>query len=182
MKRGRALTRSEQMARIRGKDTSPEQVLRKELWKRGVRYRLKYKIGGIQPDLVLVGRRVAVFVDGCFWHGCPEHYVLPRSRQEFWQAKLAQNVARDIEQIRFLHGKGWTVLRVWEHEVFTNPDAVLALIQRPEQPQALLRWMARGVSMHEHESAETWEVVNVYEPSQWRLYVRNRSTAKWKRT
>ena len=72
----RKLTKSEQMARVRSKDTEPEMVLRKALWKSGLRYRLRPGLPGT-PDLAFVGRKVAIFVDGCFWHGCPEHYTCP---------------------------------------------------------------------------------------------------------
>src|SRR5215475_6215393 len=92
------LTRSEQMARIRGAHTSPEVELRSLLWRSGLRYRLHVKALPGRPDLVLSRSRVAVFVDGCFWHGCPDHYVRPRSRTRFWAEKLSQNVQRDCQQ------------------------------------------------------------------------------------
>jgi len=75
-----------------------------------------------RPDVVFPGPKVAVFIDGCFWHGCPEHYVRPRSRTEFWAEKLAQNVARDRRQTLALEAQGWRVVRVWEHDVFTQLD------------------------------------------------------------
>src|SRR5262249_22357914 len=69
------------------------------------------------------------FVDGCFWHGCPEHYVFPRTRREFWLAKLQVNVERDQRQLRNLAAAGWTAVRVWEHEVYEQPERVLSLIK-----------------------------------------------------
>jgi DNA mismatch endonuclease (patch repair protein) len=84
------------------------------------------RIGRIRPDLVLRrgSNRVAVFVDGCFWHGCPDHYVRPRSGGEFWSKKLRENTARDSRQTVTLKSDGWVVVRLWEHEV--AEDAVKA--------------------------------------------------------
>jgi len=71
----------------------------------------------VKPDFVFRARRVAVFVDGCFWHGCPRHYRRPGSRRAFWDAKIARNRQRDREVTRALRRAGWKVLRVWEHEL-----------------------------------------------------------------
>ncbi len=101
------------MSRIRSRDTSPELLLRKSLWKRGLRYRCHARVCGIRPDLVFSGPRVVVFVDGCFWHGCPDHYVRPRTRTKFWQEKLRRTTDRDRLQTELLEAEGWTVLRVW---------------------------------------------------------------------
>src|SRR5262245_35460834 len=97
------LSRSEQMARIRSCNTSPEILLRRALWREGLRYRLHVRTVTARPDLVLAHYRTAVFIDGCFWHGCPEHYVPPRSSSLYWAEKLATNVSRDIRQSRALH-------------------------------------------------------------------------------
>lgn len=114
------LNRSEQMARIRGFDTSPELALRRLLWARGLRYRLNVRTAGGRPDLVFHRARLAVFIDGCFWHGCPLHYARPRSREEFWSGKLAGNIDRDWRQSTALEAAGWRVLRLWEHEVLLD--------------------------------------------------------------
>lgn len=116
--------RSFNMSRIRGRDTKPEILLRKALWKNGLRYRLKNKLPG-KPDIVFVSDRTAVFVDGCFWHRCPEHFVLPKSRQEFWQHKIDRNVERDTEVNKKLLEDGWKVCRVWEHELRSDPQNVV---------------------------------------------------------
>jgi len=112
-----ALTRSENMARIRGSGTRPELALRSELHRRGVRYRLGRRLEFGRPDLAFVSRRLAIFVDGCFWHGCPAHYVAPRSRKAFWSGKLHENVIRDRRQTSEAEAAGWRVLRIWEHEI-----------------------------------------------------------------
>lgn len=116
--------RSRMMARIRGRDTSPELVLRRHLWRIGLRYRLHAPIGRSRPDFVFPGPRVAVFLDGCFWHGCPDHYVAPRSSRSFWAGKLRQNVERDRRGTAALEAAGWRVLRVWEHEVGEDASGV----------------------------------------------------------
>jgi DNA mismatch endonuclease, patch repair protein len=126
---GMALSRSEQMARIRGKDTSPERRLRFALWKAGLRYRLHRHVEGARPDLVFLRERVAVFIDGCFWHGCPDHYVRPRSRDDFWATKLARNTSRDREQTGALEARGWRVCRIWEHVIFEDLDQAIREIQ-----------------------------------------------------
>jgi DNA mismatch endonuclease, patch repair protein len=122
------LTRSQNMARIRGRDTSPELIIRRGLWDAGLRYRLHVKTAGGRPDVVVTRVRLAIFVDGCFWHGCPEHYVRPRSRNDFWDAKLRENVHRDRRQTLKLEEQGWRVLRIWEHEVREQPERTLKRI------------------------------------------------------
>jgi DNA mismatch endonuclease (patch repair protein) len=123
------LSRSEQMSRIRGAHTQPERVLRSALWRAGLRFRLQGPTPAGRPDLIFPGRKVAVFVDGCFWHGCPAHYVRPRSRDAFWAAKLTENVARDRRQTRLLEDEGWRVVRVWEHEVFEDLVAAVEAVE-----------------------------------------------------
>lgn len=123
-------TRSELMSRIRSKNTEPERILRAAVWALGLRYRLHARTPVGRPDLVFPGPRVAVFIDGCFWHGCPEHYVRPRSRIDFWSGKLQENVERDHRQTLQLEETGWRVLRFWEHEVFTRLDEAAAEVER----------------------------------------------------
>ena len=140
------------MARIRGKDTAPELYLRAGLRIAGLRCKLNAKADGIRADIVLgsLPARVAVFIDGCFWHGCPEHYVPPRSRVAFWATKLAGNVARDQRQTHVLEQAGWRVVRLWEHEVFENLDATVERVRRclgPRRPRRSVSWrVGRGVA------------------------------------
>src|ERR1700682_6168645 len=124
------LSRSEQMARIRGKNTGPERSLRSALWSTGLRYRIHPETPVGTPDIVLPGKRVAVFIDGCFWHGCPLHYVRPRSRTDHWIARLRGNVERDRRQTLELEALGWSVLRVWEHDVH---EALSEVVERIRQ-------------------------------------------------
>ena len=115
------------MARIRGKDTEPERLLRDELARQGCFHVASSAPIG-RPDIADPGARLAVFVDGCFWHGCPDHYVRPRTRTEFWASKLSENVARDIQQVADLEAAGWRVRRIWEHEVFEDLATCVARI------------------------------------------------------
>ncbi|EXJ13580.1 Very-short-patch mismatch repair endonuclease (G-T specific) [Imhoffiella purpurea] len=115
------------MSRIRGKDTKPELVVRRALFALGYRYRIGHKLPG-RPDLVFVHQRVAVFIDGCFWHRCPEHFRMPRSNREFWEAKISANCERDRRVDSELTELGWRVLRFWEHEVRREPDVVVGQI------------------------------------------------------
>lgn len=107
--------RSKVMAAIRSRDTSPEIRLRRALWARGLRYRIHY--GKEKVDIAFPARRLAVFVDGCFWHGCPLHSHLPKSNEGYWHPKLARNMERDRAKEERLRAEGWRVLRVWEHEL-----------------------------------------------------------------
>lgn len=103
-----------------GANTAPERLLRSRLHALGLRYRvnLRMTVSGVRtrPDIAFTRRRVAVFVDGCFWHGCPEHGSWPKSNAEFWREKIEGNARRDREQDEALREAGWDVIRVWEHE------------------------------------------------------------------
>ena len=107
------------MQRIRQKNTSAESVLRSALHALGLRYRLHVSVS-IKPhrvaDIVFTGPRVAVFVDGCFWHGCPDHATWPKQNAEFWRAKIVANQQRDRDTDTRLRADGWKVIRVWAHE------------------------------------------------------------------
>lgn len=105
----------------RRRDTSPELALRKELHRLGLRYRVDFPIRPIgqrliRPDVVFPARRIAVYVDGCFWHGCPDHGTRATTNQEYWTEKIATNRARDARLTNALEVDGWTVLRFWEHD------------------------------------------------------------------
>jgi len=101
----------------RRKDTSPELRIRRELHARGHRFRVDF--APVNPrrrvDIVFTRVRLAVFVDGCFWHRCPSHYVEPKSNAEYWRPKILRNTQRDAEVGEELKGAGWDVLRIWEH-------------------------------------------------------------------
>jgi DNA mismatch endonuclease (patch repair protein) len=116
------------MSRIRGRNTGPERDLRRDLWASGLRYRLQRRIEGVRTDLYFAAHRLCVFVDGCFWHGCPQHYVPPRGRRPFWSAKLRENVERDRRQTLALEVAGYRVLRFWEHDVLETPERCVTTV------------------------------------------------------
>ncbi|ERI35593.1 DNA mismatch repair protein Vsr [Arthrobacter sp. AK-YN10] len=103
----------------RSRDTKPELAVRKLLHSRGFRYRVSQRpIPALKrtADLIFSRPKVAVFIDGCFWHGCPCHYRAPSANAQYWVAKLERNRLRDIETTKVLQMEGWTVLRFWAHE------------------------------------------------------------------
>lgn len=113
----------------RGRDTGPELAVRRLVHARGLRYLVDTRPEPTlrrRADLVFRGPRVAVFVDGCFWHGCRQHYTRPTNNADFWADKVATNRTRDLETTRTLAERGWTVLRFWEHE---RPEDVAARIE-----------------------------------------------------
>jgi DNA mismatch endonuclease (patch repair protein) len=107
--------RSKVMAAIRSKDTVPEVTLRKALWHRGFRFRVQY--GKSKIDIAFPKHKVAIFIDGCFWHGCPIHSHKIGTNVGYWQPKLEKNIARDKLKTAGLEAEGWVVLRFWEHEL-----------------------------------------------------------------
>lgn len=116
------------MRSIRARDTVPETALRRMIRSSGERgYRVAPRITG-RPDLAWSGLRVAVFVDGCFWHGCPEHCRIPKTRPDYWPAKIERNRRRDLRVATELEGAGWRVIRIWEHDVQTNAEAAAARV------------------------------------------------------
>lgn len=123
-----SMTRSEHMRRVRGKNSVAERTLRSALHGAGLRFRLHLRIEGIVTDIVFSGPKVAVFVDGCFWHGCPKHATFPKTNQEYWLPKLAENKERDCRQTARLRAAGWTVFRVWEHECVPPDSATVGRI------------------------------------------------------
>lgn len=114
--------RSYCMSRIRYRDTSPELALRQAVWALGIRYRLHRRIGRIRPDLIFGREKVAVFIDGCFWHMCPLHCQMPKANRAFWKKKLEGNRARDSANWAFLKRAGWRVIRLWEHDIERFPE------------------------------------------------------------
>ncbi|OZD33224.1 very short patch repair endonuclease [Rhodococcus sp. 06-1477-1B] len=110
---------SARLSKQRRRDTKPEVALRRELHRRGLRYfvdRAPLKGMRRRADLVFPRRKVAVYVDGCFWHSCPIHATKPRNNAQWWADKLAANVARDRDTDTRLIEEGWRVVRIWEHE------------------------------------------------------------------
>ena len=119
----------------RRRDTGLELALRKALWARGLRYRVDYRVlPGLRrrADVAFIGSRVAVFVDGCFWHRCPDHGTTPRANRDWWVQKLEGNVQRDRDTDARLREAGWLVVRVWEHE---DAASAVARVERAIRPR-----------------------------------------------
>lgn len=111
------------MSRQKRAGTDPEMALRRELHQRGLRFRVGYPVPGRRRrtvDLAFTRVKVAVFVDGCFWHACPDHATWPRENAAWWRVKLTANVARDRDTDAALREIGWEVIRIWEH---TDPSS-----------------------------------------------------------
>lgn len=121
--------RSWNMSRIRSTDTALERTLRTALWKKGIRYRRNTKLPG-KPDIVLPKEKIAIFIDGCFWHGCPLHSRIPKSNVEYWGKKISRNRERDRETAKALQQDGWTVVRFWGHEILEDSEKVVSQILR----------------------------------------------------
>lgn len=103
-----------------GRETNPEKVLRAALRQHGLSFEQSCRPEPrlrITADVVFPKQRVCVFVDGCFWHGCPNHFATPRTNEGWWREKIMDNRARDVRQTRALRDLGWNVLRYWEHEI-----------------------------------------------------------------
>ncbi|WP_233437934.1 very short patch repair endonuclease [Agromyces laixinhei] len=115
------------MVANRGRDTNPELVVRRVLHAAGMRYRVNATpVPGVRrtADVVFTRVKLAVFIDGCFWHGCTTHYQRPAKNQAYWDAKVEANRRRDRETDALLRAHGWTVLRIWEHDVRAYPEGV----------------------------------------------------------
>ncbi|QVL50900.1 MAG: DNA mismatch endonuclease Vsr [Thiocapsa sp.] len=142
--------RSRLMARVVGKDTKPEWILRSALHRLGFRYRLGG--GGLpgRPDLILPKYRAVVFVHGCFWHHHADckRATLPRTNASFWKEKLERNVARDAEAIAALEAAGWGVVVVWECELYRDPVAAVSRVVAALTGELSCPRMAAAISGH----------------------------------
>jgi DNA mismatch endonuclease (patch repair protein) len=125
------------------RDTRPEILVRRLLHARGLRYRVDHRVeteSRSRADIAFTRQRIAVFIDGCFWHSCPEHLHLPKANADYWTPKLARNVERDAEVTAVLRGLGWTVLRFWEHEPAREvADLIIAAVQRARSSASTAR-------------------------------------------
>jgi DNA mismatch endonuclease (patch repair protein) len=126
----RPLDRSELMRRVRGKHSSAELALRSALHTKGLRFRLHRRVERVAVDIVFPRARVAVFVDGCFWHCCPKHATFPKSNRAYWLPKLGENRERDRRQTVRIRAVGWRVFRVWEHQCLPPADSIVERIAR----------------------------------------------------
>ena len=117
--------RSKLMASVKGSNTGLERKLRSSLWSVGIRgYRVNFKIRGT-PDIYFPKSKLAVFVDGCFWHRCPECYTKPKTNVAYWEKKVKGNVKRDREVDSYLRRRGYKVIRIWEHEIRNSKNSAV---------------------------------------------------------
>ena len=128
------------MSGIRGRNTRPELKLRKLL--RGSGFSYQPKIFG-KPDFIHRGRKLVVFVDGCFWHGCPKHFSVPASNKTFWRNKIGQNKLRDRKVNAELKRRGYAILRIWEHQLTLNAEACAEKIKVITSRQVLSDQISR---------------------------------------
>jgi DNA mismatch endonuclease (patch repair protein) len=115
------------MSKIRSTDTKVEMILRRALWKEGIRYRIYY--GKEKIDIAFPKVKVAVFADGCFWHSCPIHGHIPKSNTSYWGRKLAKNEERAVAKELRLKESGWITVHFWEHEICDNPGKCVSVIR-----------------------------------------------------
>lgn len=129
--------RRKNMQAIRSKDTKIEIVLRKELWKKGYRYRKNYKKLIGKPDIVFTSKKIAIFCDSEFWHGKDYHSCVDRidTNAAYWKKKIKRNIERDIEVTKTLEEQGWIVLRFWESEILKETNKCVELIEKSLQTE-----------------------------------------------
>jgi DNA mismatch endonuclease (patch repair protein) len=121
--------RSEIMSRIKSRDSKIETLFRKELWRRGFRYRKNSGKYFGKPDIVLKRHKTVIFIDSCFWHGCKKHCRIPTIRKTYWVNKIERNKTRDKEVSRHYKKQGWKIFRIWEHNL-SNDKKVVDEIER----------------------------------------------------
>lgn len=115
--------RSKTMGAIRAQ-SKLENIFTKSLWNQGLRFRKNVRKLKGTPDIVIQKYRIVIFVDSCFWHGCPIHFKRPKSNQEFWDTKITRNRERDKEVDEYYIGKGWNLKRIWEHQIRSDLEGV----------------------------------------------------------
>ncbi len=121
-------TRSSIMRAVKSSNTKLEKLVRSALWRNGLRFRIKNKLPG-KPDMVFKGAKTVIFIDSCFWHGCPEHCRMPSSNTEYWNKKIQRNEKRDNEINKIYENLDWNIIRIWEHELKTDPAKTLEKLE-----------------------------------------------------
>ena len=122
--------RSGVMRLVKDKETRLEKAFRSQLWRRGVRYRKNNPTLYGKPDVSIASKKVVVFIDSCFWHGCRNHLRLPKSNVEYWRKKIEKNAERDSAVNRYYNERGWRLMRIWEHDLKKDEDLVVETVIR----------------------------------------------------
>lgn len=120
--------RKKNMRLIRSKGTKLEERIAQELWKRGIRLRRNVSSLYGKPDFAVKKYKIVIFIDSCFWHGCPLHFIAPKSNQEYWKQKVQKNILRDLEITHYYKSQHWNLLRVWEHQINDDLTSTITLI------------------------------------------------------
>ena len=120
---------SHRLSHVKSKETRPEILLRKKLWQLGLRGYRKYPPLPGKPDLLFPRPKIVIFIDGCFWHGCTNHFKLPKNNAQWWADKIQTTKRRDIRVQRELEIMGYRVLRLWEHDVKGDIDTAVEKIK-----------------------------------------------------
>ncbi|MCY8516674.1 very short patch repair endonuclease [Bacillus atrophaeus] len=123
--------RSNTMKAVKSKNTKIEKVVCKKIWRRGIRFRKNVKDLKGKPDIAIKKYKIVIFIDSCFWHGCPLHGRIPKSNVEFWNNKIKHNIERDKSINQYYTRKGWNILRIWEHDL--NKKKVSQTIDKIEE-------------------------------------------------
>lgn len=121
---------SKVMSSNKAKDTKPELLLRRSLWANNIRgYRINYKQVAGKPDIAFISKKIAIFVNGCYWHRCPKcDYALPKHNTDFWKNKFERNIQRDIRKTAELEALGWHVITIWECEIKEDINEIVTII------------------------------------------------------
>jgi DNA mismatch endonuclease (patch repair protein) len=122
--------RSQIMRKIKSKNTKLENKIISDLWKKGYRFRRNVTSLYGKPDIAVKKYKVVIFIDSCFWHGCPEHCRMPASNKSYWENKIKNNKERDKKVTEHYKEKGWNILRIWEHELKNNYETTLTKIEK----------------------------------------------------
>jgi DNA mismatch endonuclease, patch repair protein len=134
------------MSAMPTRDTRTEVALRRELHRRGLRFRVQARNLPGRPDIVFTRARIAVFVDGCFWHCCPVHGTSPKNNRDWWAAKLGENVARDRRKDDDLYELGWLPVHVWEHDDPASSADTIRMLWRDRTADSAGRVVSEGLS------------------------------------
>jgi DNA mismatch endonuclease (patch repair protein) len=122
--------RKRTMQSVKSDNTKLENKVRKALWAKNIRYRKNVKDLVGHPDISIKSKKIAIFIDSCFWHGCPEHCRMPHSNENYWNQKIQRNKIRDENVNKYYQEQGWTCVRVWEHELQTDFDLTITKIAK----------------------------------------------------
>jgi len=138
-------TRQKNMRAIKSKDTSIENQVSKELWRRGYRFRKNVKSLFGSPDIAIKKYKIVIFLDSCFWHGCELHANMPKNNQEFWFFKLKRNKERDEEVNNYYLNNGWHLMRVWEHDIrkslILTVDSIVEFIEEAKKREEMKKYL-----------------------------------------